>query len=128
MAYIGEELATIDDAFNSSSIYDQYLARKEEENKDKIEQLKHDQESSFLEQFGRTMKDAKIELAPVKPVKRLNEFICGFNGYFFHYDKLLGKWEVSRLDSKTFSYVPVVEDFFAIALPESTPESVVEQP
>jgi hypothetical protein len=121
MSLIGEEYATIEDAFSGNSLYEQFLAFKDKENGEEIAKLQQEKESSFQKQFGRTMEEAKLVIMTNVPVRNLFYYVSS-NGYHFIYDKTTGKWEV-----KTHDTLQPVENPFSNETPVETPKETSKE-
>ncbi len=114
MSLLGEEFATIEDAFSGNSLYEQFLAFKDKENGEEIAKLQQEKESSFLKQFGRTMEEAKLVMMTNVPVRNQFYYVSP-NGYHFIYYKTSGKWEVKTHDTQQ-----LVENPFSNETPKET--------
>ncbi len=100
MSLLGEEYATIEDAFSGKSIYDQYLAFQNKDKEAETEKLQEEKESSFLKQFGRTMKEANLVEVTNVPITSQIYFIDSKKNEF-RYDRQNGKWVVTAFITNT---------------------------
>lgn len=100
MSLLGEEYATIEDAFSGKSIYDQYLAFQNKDKEAETEKLQEEKESSFLKQFGRTLKEANLVEVTNVPITSQIYFIDSKKNEF-RYDRQNGKWVVTAFITNT---------------------------
>jgi len=100
MSLIGEEYATIEDAYSGKSMYDQYLAFQNKDKEAEKQQLQEEKESSFLKQFGRTIKEAKLEEVINVPIASQIYYIDTKKNEF-RYNRHDGKWVVTELFTNT---------------------------
>ena len=94
MSLLGEEYATIEDAFSGKSIYDQYLAFQNKDKEAETDKLQEEKENSFQKQFGRTLKEANLVEVTNVPITSQIYFIDSKKNEF-RYDRQNGKWIVT---------------------------------